>query len=448
MPLRSRWRARRLSCLLVAAAGCASPLDPTTHEPTAPPRGRPALALASPPGVANARSADAFVNSIGLNVHLGYFRTPYGTAWTTLIKPKLLSLGVRHLRDAGVVVPDDRWMGLYYGRMRELAHHGIRFNLVMRPAEGSAVFHDLPHFDRLMQYAHGLVASFEGLNEHDLSRRPNWASEVRAFQHALYARVKRDHRTAQARVFGPSLGDASRGRVVGNLSMSLDYGALHPYPGGREPLATLAHHGAGHAPIIGQRPVVVTESGYHTALGWAGQHPAVSERAMGRYLLRLLFDYFNAGVPRTYLYELIDQGFELRDREQNFGLLRADGSEKPAYRGLANLIAILADPGPPFAIEPLDLSLAGDTAGVHHTLLAKRDGRLYLVLWTDAPSFDLAARRDAAPPSRRVLVYLPAGARTRIYQPLWSRSPIQELRPTGPLPVDVLDTPVIVELFR
>ena len=57
---------------------------------------------------------------------------------------------------------------------------------------------------------------------------------------------------------------------------------------------------------------------------------------------RLFLDYFLAGVPRTYLYQLVDQSPDAGriDQERNFGLLRNDFSEKPAFRTLAKLLAL------------------------------------------------------------------------------------------------------------
>ena len=82
-----------------------------------------------------ARSADAFVNSIGVNVHLSYFQSPYGKSWDDIVKPKLLASGIRHIRDGATVLPDDRWMQIVYGRMNELAARGVHADLVIRLAD-------------------------------------------------------------------------------------------------------------------------------------------------------------------------------------------------------------------------------------------------------------------------------------------------------------------------
>jgi len=407
-----------------------------------------ALVLSSgfgaPAPATDVRSADDFVNSIGVNLHLSYFRTAYGTGWATIIKPRLLALGIRHVRDAGAVVPDDRWMQTVYGRLNELAEHGVRANLMIRlPRAGEDG--TIPGFARLLHFALPAAEGFEGLNEHDLSRRPNWVEEVRTSQQALYTAVKADPRTRDMPVYGPSMGRARNASQVGDLSLWMDFGNIHPYPGGLTPLTNLRDHEAKVKVLTGDRPLVVTETGYHTAVDWTGEHPAVSEEAMGRYVPRLLLDYFAAGISRTYLYEFIDEGQSLADREQAFGLLRSDGGEKPAYTSLRNLIRILEDPGPAFPTGQLDYSLQGDAAGLKTMVLQKRDGRYYLAIWQEAQSYDPTARREALVPDRSITLQLATPARLRVFTPVGSSDPVREAQGNA-LQLAVPDSPLIIEI--
>lgn len=454
------------SVVLFAGSGCAAPVALTVSAPLCdslvplamsggsgrypsaarPPAAVPAFTarLLSAPG--QARSADDFVNSIGTNLHLSYFRTAYGTGWATIIKPKLLALGVRHVRDAGSVVDDDHWMDVVYGRMKELADQGIRFDLIVGPPRGSQDYSTLDHLSRLLQYAQPVVESFEGLNEHDLSRRPDWVSEVRSCQQALYTALKADPRTAGLPVYGPSIGHPNNAAQVGDLSRWMDYGNIHPYPGGRPPLASLADHEDMLRAVTASRPLVATETGYHTATGWTGDHPPVSEGAMARYVPRLFLEYFDAGITRTFLYELIDEGTSNADREQKFGLLRADGSEKPAYTALRNLIAVVRDPGPAFTPGQLDYSLSGDTTGVESTLLQKRDGRFYLVLWQETSSYDLVRKLESQVADRPLTLRLTRAAEVRLFLPLTSPNPTRDSPGITSLALSVPDSPLIVEI--
>lgn len=437
------------------AGGCAAPVAESAGAPLCDAVVAAAAARAHPVGgrfplgsalLVRARSADDFVNSIGTNLHLSYFRTAYGSGWASVIKPKLLALGVRHVRDAGSVVDDDRWMEIVYGRMKELADQGVKFNLIVGPPRDGTDYSALSHFDRLLQYAAPAVESFEGLNEHDLSRRPEWVAEVRACQQALYQKVKADPRTSNLPVLGPSMGRPGNAAQVGDLSQWMDYGAIHPYPGGNPPLTNLADHKDKLRAVAGNRPLAATETGYHTAAGWTGDHPPISEAAMARYVPRLFLEYFEAGITRTYLYELIDEGTSSADREQRFGLLRADGSEKPAYVALRNLIAVLRDPGAAFTPGQLDYTLEGDTTGVRRLLLQKRDGRFYLVLWQEVPSYDLTRKTEMHVADRPVTVRLPAAAQLRVFAPLTSPNPVRTAPNVATLLIGVPDSPVIVEV--
>jgi hypothetical protein len=246
-------------------------------------------------------------------------------------------------------------------------------------------------------------------------------------------------------VYGPSIANPANASLVGDLSAYLDFGSLHPYPGGQVPMFSVGRHSDGLRSVSGDKPTVVTESGYHTALLWTGGHPPVSEQAMGRYVLRLLLDYFNAGIARTYLYELIDQGFDLADREKHFGLLRADGTEKPAYRGLRNLIELLEEPRPGFSASGLAYALEGDTTSVNAMLLEQSD-RFFLALWQDAPSFDLIGRTDRATVERRVTVRFTAPKRVRVFEPLETTTAVADLADRTMIDVGVPDHPILLEI--
>lgn len=410
---------------LSVTAGCAAPTEPGRGDAQVVPVTdvqSSSVWIASP---TQAIAADQLPYSIGVNTHLSYFRTPYGTGWTTIVKPAILSLGVRHLRDGGVVVSDDRWMALVYGRMQELASAGVRFDLVMRPAEGVTDYQHLPQFDRLMQYAAPVVEAFEGLNEHDVSGRSQWAADVESFQRALYAKVKTDPRTAAMPVFGPSVAHPRNAGQVGDLSAYLDVGTIHPYPGGLEPLAALATHQAAVRGIVGAHPWVASETGYHTTPGWTGSHPAVSERAMAAYVARAPFEYLRAGIRRVYFYELIDEGAG-PDREEHFGLLRADGTPKPAYTALRRIITLLQDPGPAFSPGQLAYVVSGGGPTLRQMLFQKRDGRYFLALWQAVSRYDIGTGADLTPPTVNLAVQLESPARMRVYAPVTSDSLIAD----------------------
>ena len=352
-----------------------------------------------------AREADAFVDSVGVNTHLHYQGTVYDTAFETIIRPKLLASGIRHVRDGAYTYagagPDD----FYYQRCRDLAAAGIRFDLltaIQTTATDATDYNKLPEVE---DWCAGAVESFEGANEPDAQTipagQPDWVTQTVQGQQALYAAVRSGPQTWQVAVLGPAV--AWSPEALGDLSPYLDYGNWHPYPGGDCPGCadvygqTLDTWLPAYMAPSGDKPMVASETGYNNAVNAPpGGNRPVSELAAGAYMPRLLLEDFNRGIVRTYLYELIDErpdpGADQPDA--NFGLLRNDGSEKPAYRAVQSLLWLLDDPGPAFASGALDYALTGNTDQVHSTLLQKRDGRFFLALWLERSMYDTGARAN------------------------------------------------------
>jgi hypothetical protein len=167
---------------------------------------------------------------------------------------------------------------------------------------------------------------------------------------------------------------------------------------------------------------------------------------MGRYVPRLFLDYFAAGVARTFAYELLDEGTARDEIEQNFGLLRHDGSPKPAFVALRCLLATLADPGPPFRPAPIRYRLDGGAPALRRAHFRKRDGRAYIVLWLDAPSYD-ERRGDLVVAPRRVTLRFDEPPReARVLLPLAAGRELARVPRPRALTVEVPDHPLVVEL--
>lgn len=404
-----------------------------------------------------AKSADAFVDTIGVNTHIGYRDTVYHSSWETVIKPKLQALGARHIRDAAFLSNDQIFNDLVYGRYKELAAlpTPIKSNLIVDPR------YDDPNnmrsinsqeVARIAEMAGPSLEALEGPNEYNLTGEPNWPQTLRNYQKDLYEAAKSNGSTANVPVLGPSPGTSSDRDRMGDLSAYLDYGTTHPYPGGNMPSDwSLDNYNLSFVKTVsGTKPLMATETGYHTAPqdSCAG-HPGVSEKAAGKYLPRVYFEYFERDIARTYSYELIDQFSDPNGEEceYNFGLLRNDGSEKPAYKALKNLIGLLEDPGGSFNPGSLSYSLSGDTENVNHTLLQKRDGRFYLVLWQEVTSYNLGANRDVSVPTKQVNLTLDRQVgKAATYLPNDSASSTRRFTDTNQLTLDVPDQLLVVEL--
>jgi len=198
-----------------------------------------------------------------------------------------------------------------------------------------------------------------------------------------------------------------------------------------------------------QRPVIATETGYHNAPNhtdglWI---PGISEAAAGKYISRLLPEYFARGVVRTYLYELMDLRDNPRDAESNLGILRANGSPKPAFIAVRNLVAILSDPGPPFTPGVLHCRLSGQQRPLGHLLLQRRDGRFELLLWMNVPSYDAKARHDLNVPPQSVVVYFDRPIRAaKAFLPLQGVGEVRQFPATDRLAVEVPDHVLVLEI--
>ncbi|HYN17220.1 MAG TPA: hypothetical protein VEY96_03925, partial [Actinomycetes bacterium] len=123
-----------------------------------------------------------------------------------------------------------------------------------------------------------------------------------------------------------------------------------------------------------------------------------------RYLPRLLLTNAGAAV-RTYLPGGTDAGP---------GLLDPAGAPTPAYRAVANLLALLDDGSKSVPPGHLAFALAGNVDGVQQRLLQKADGHFWLALWVERAGWDPASGQTLAVPSQQVTVSLGtpmAGAR-------------------------------------
>jgi hypothetical protein len=400
--------------------------------------------------------AEDFVGSIGVNIHLSYFDRVYGSGYRTIILPRLQELGIRNLRDGGTSLPNEDWMRAVYDRWREVSQvTGARFTVIVSPKRSDTGpgtnYDDMSHIRDLRdRIGANNIEAWEGVNEHDWSGRPNWADEVRRSQRALSATVKADPQMASLhRVLGPSMARADNGAAVGDLSAYMDAGVMHPYDGGQPPTTNLPSNITGMRAVNANRPLQATEVGYHTASASTNPwHWSLTELAQAKYTMRQFLELWNAGVQRSFAYELIDEGTDKTDMEANFGLLRNDGSRKPAFDGLRDLIALLGDRGAPaFPTKALRVSFSGDTVGVRRLLLEKADGRRFLVLWQDKLSYDKVAKRDIAVAPKTIdLGFDRPVTKATVYLPLNGIAPRQTVTNARVVTLSVPDHPVVVEV--
>lgn len=331
-------------------------------------------------------AADSVVDAYGVGIHTHYLDTPYRD--TEAVAAALADLGVRHVRDDLYLDAPQQ-----YDAIARIAREGIGFDLIMgRPTDDAT---PVDYVDTVAdELPAGAVESLEGVNEWDLSGRPQWPAEALAWQTALYAAAKTTPATADLPVLSPALAYRWNFPLVTGLDAVSDRANAHVYPGAYQPSTEIERVFAALTDAVSLKPVVTTEAGYHNALNTTSSHPPVPEDVAGAYLPRLLLEHLLRDDTRMYSYELIDEFADpgLTDPEAHFGLLRHDLSPKPAYIAMKSLLALLDDPGPSFDPGSLPVAVQGWPSDGRYLLTQKRDGRFVLLLWRDTSLWDPVTR--------------------------------------------------------
>jgi hypothetical protein len=367
-----------------------------------------------------------------VNTHLGYDGTVYDRGWP-VVRDRLVELGVRHVRDTSYregtklddVVP----------RYKELADLGVRGNLLAGDLLGRYGAGSIDeHLAWVKRNVAGFTESLEGPNENDYPALDvSWAAKLRSYQCEWARKIRGDEVLSAKTVIGPA-SHIERGFEpgMGDLSDCLDRGNLHPYSGGQSPDRTnfgdLSVSLAGAASTSGTKPVWVTESGYHNTVNCldCGGHYPVSEKAGGVYLPRMFMENFRRGIPRTYAYELIDllADPEKDNLQSNFGLLRNDGSRKPGFVALRNLMSILADSGSATGTLAYSLQCPDCPEPMRQVLLRKSTGAYYLVVWRETSVWSRTTRTDITNKTRYADLNLSSASELEVFEPSQSTAAI------------------------
>ncbi|HWC24948.1 MAG TPA: hypothetical protein VG474_00055, partial [Solirubrobacteraceae bacterium] len=223
---------------------------------------------------------------------------------------------------------------------------------------------------------------------------------------------------------------------IGDLSGCLDRGNLHPYAGSDPPHRRLSRDlsvGMSWArAAYGDKPLWATESGYANTTDLTG----VSETAAGTYVPRAFLENFRRGIERTQAYELIDLDTGSDRVIDNYGLLRSDGTRKPAFTALRNLLEIVEDKTSAagrlgFGIVCTANCRHGDPDAyptqdgpIRHVLLKHSTGAFFLAVWSESQVWDGAGRTETpkAPQSFRLHLH-EAPAKVEIFDPATGSGP-------------------------
>ncbi len=402
-------------------------------------RARPAAGGVYPP----MRCAD-FLESIGVNTHIGYADSQYNDAATILTA--LRYLGVKHVRDNAVNESAQKAADRY----RALAAAGVSFCLFWGPKRDMGEV--IGQMAKLEAAHPGAIQALEGPNE----IKPAFAYAGTTGNAAARA-FMRDMRAAAGA--NPHLRDKPLVSFTSYapVETDCDFANDHPYPkAGRQPESTVRsardrYVGAGG--VMPGKAMVFTEFGYHTLVGqpvkpnfWQGVDP----RTHAILLVNGLLDCAALNITRTYIYQLLDahpDAGPMPNQENHFGLFALDGSPKPAATALKMLFARLGDKGShahDFALAP---SPAQVDAATPMSCLPLQDSgnRHFFVFWNESPIWSKEAAAAVAIEPGVATLSLKRAAPIKTFG-VFEAAPSRDFGVTQRIVVNVGAEPVIVQV--
>lgn len=388
------------------------------------------------------RRADEFIDAIGINGHIDVDASIYNEA-------VIGELGIRHLRsnvNPSMTTLQRRLASLY-------ANYGLRVNKVCDTTSFTPT--QIRDLAKAAQFE-----SVEGLNEPDAAGPRSYAAltdnialssypATLKYQQDLFAAMGADSATLGKDVLSPAMADPANSVFL--LGVAADYVAMHTYPAQQMPTGNfLTSYAIPNAQFMaGDTPMrlIATETGYRS--GSAGGD--ISLAAATKYIPRLYAEYFRLGVARSYLFELNDVSI------YDYGILDANFVPKQPYYQIQNLLSLIHEASwdtstktwtTPATFYPasVDYTLSTASPNVHHVLLQKSDGRIYLLLWQEVSSYDLAKGRDISNSTVPVDLTFNLGIATASLYRLSSTGPQATYSNVATLRVNVPDELLILEL--
>ncbi len=391
--------------------------------------------------------ATDFLNTLGVNTHID--SAPYDN--TARIAGALSYLGIENVRQSS---PID---AASLAGMTALGQTGAKIDLIINGGGPVSLTGAMANVYALAPYLNAV----ENVNE--VAIYPieyaglSGVDAAVALQKDLYAAVKSNPTTAQLPVYDFTIGgaDPSAYPSIGDISQWTDFANIHSYPPqGLRPIFVI------HAAIDGGRtdapskPVVVTETGYYTlpnSVGWGG----VPESQQASYLIDEVLDEAAAGVSRTYLYDLLDDGADTAgiNQEDHFGLFHVDGTPKPSATAIHNLTRILADSGVSAkTFTPSAFAYSATGVPYNYTgnsfVLDKSDGSHVIAVWNEEQLWNTSTLTASAPQHFATTVDLKASYNTvLVFDPMVGSSPIETLHNVSTVNLDLTDHPFLIQVL-
>lgn len=358
-------------------------------------------------------NTEAFLDSIGVCGHFTRTTGVYPEQFDRIM-PEIEALGVRHLRDDGLIAARNSPV---FQRLRRIVAAGLRLTIICYDNLNPYVSTPLDRLADFYDWSDAGIDIFEGSNEPNLTKDPQNAPRISAeHQAALHAAVRSIPRLSAVRVAAPSYVLENRALAL-DLKDVCDYGNIHPYAGMEHPETTgpgaLSKSVAASAHIAAGRPVLATEMGYHTSLQTETFHFPVTEDIKARYMPRMLLWCFISGIRRSYIYEMVSSfAADETNPESSFGLLRHDLSRTPAYEAVRALLSLCkAERQTGQEERQIDFLTADPQRLSLH--LARPDGALLVPVWLGISGWQWPARIEN-PPAERVATFSVAGQHSHV----------------------------------
>jgi hypothetical protein len=393
--------------------------------------GPSASSVATPgnlPAVA-ARQSESLADAFGVVIHLNDQKSIYGNE--TAIVNKVLGLGARHARSQMTVTLDAVRTGF-----KALAAGGCQINATCQVFDLA----DQPTNRALMDevinsyggQGGGVFSSFEAVNEPNNNGIP-WVDETRSRTIDLWNQAKSRPETAGIPIVGPALANLWTSQQdyldLGDLSGHVDRGSIHMYPRGTSP-STLIDQQVGYSQAsFGAKQTFCTEGGYNNALNQTTLRP-VPQDVASVYAPRHLLEHYIRG-NRFFRYELMDHVNPAKDVVlSNWGLVAATSDDpagwtnKPAFRAMKNLLALVGDRGAPFTPVGLPMTITGGDVDFRSVLLQERNGVYNLCIWRDVSIYNAGQRVYTPVTPTTITVTLGTAAPVKLFKPAAQIPPI------------------------
>jgi len=365
-------------------------------------------------------SATAFIDTLGVNTHLG---DAGAYSDTSMVEQNLEYLGVPTVRDSlGSAGEGAVWQQVAQAT-------GVRFDDYM--PEGAPAW-DQSALALVPQLAQeGILAYVEGGNEEDDSyaqENGNSLSWTAQFQQQVYAMGQQYGLPVINMSFGSGWTAANNWEGdypnVGNLSAVTNYANAHTYPNvGQTPNNAIQQLNGDAKLAASSQPVITTEIGWQTS--------QFSETQIAQYVVDATFDGIADGDAGTWFYGLYD------DSSGDWGLFNSDGTARPAATALHDVTTLLADPGAPAGFTPgsLTYNLGGTQSGDNSILIEKSNGSYWIGLWNETGS------------QHSVTVSLPtAASQIEVFDPVTGTTAIESASNAASIAVSLGSDPLLIEI--